>query len=120
MTKQPQRKRRQIFNCPPTDREHYAKNMCHNCYHRRGKSKKAWGCPHTNKSPYSGGLCQNCYLAKYYIKRKQKMQGKAAENEGDKTTEQIEAAEADGPAPEALPAATRSESSTLQGGDSSL
>ncbi len=40
--------------------------MCINCYHRRGKTKKAWACPHTDKLHYSKGQCQNCYLAKYY------------------------------------------------------
>jgi hypothetical protein len=71
------RKRREIFKCPHTDRKHYAKNMCHNCYHRKGKSKMAYACGHTNKSHYSSGMCQNCYLAKYYIKRKNKMVEKA-------------------------------------------
>lgn len=66
------RKRRQITDCPHKDREHYAKNMCHNCYHRRGKSKMAHGCGHPHKQHYSQGMCQNCYLAKYYIKRKLK------------------------------------------------
>lgn len=71
-----QRKRREILKCPHTDRKHYAKNMCHNCYHRKGKTKMAWACGHTNKSHYSSGMCQNCYLAKYYIKRKTKMEEK--------------------------------------------
>lgn len=64
------RKRREIFKCPHTDRKHYAKNMCHNCYHRKGKTKMAYACGHVDKSHYSNGMCQNCYLAKYYIKRK--------------------------------------------------
>ena len=51
--------------------------MCHNCYHRKGKTKMAYACGHTNKSHYSSGMCQNCYLAKYYIKRKNKMEEKA-------------------------------------------
>ena len=49
--------------------------MCINCYHRRGRTKKAWGCPHKDKLHYSKGLCQNCYLAKYYqscLKQKRK------------------------------------------------
>ena len=46
--------------------------MCHNCYHRRGKSKMAYGCGHPHKPHYSQGMCQNCYLAKYYVKRKLK------------------------------------------------
>ena len=71
-----QRKRREILKCPHTDKKHYAKNMCHNCYHRKGKTKMAWACEHTHKSHYSSGMCQNCYLAKYYIKRKNKMEEK--------------------------------------------
>ena len=67
-----ERTRRKILKCPHTDRKHYAKNMCHNCYHRRGKTKKAFACEHKDKSHYSNGMCQNCYLAKYYLKRKTK------------------------------------------------
>ena len=66
------RARRPILNCPHTERKHYAKNMCQNCYHRRGKTKMAYACGHPNKSHYSSGMCQNCYLAKYYLKRKEK------------------------------------------------
>ena len=73
-SKFPQRKRREINKCPHTDKKHYAKNMCHNCYHRRGKTKMATCCP--TKSHYSGGMCQNCYLAKYYQKRKDKIADK--------------------------------------------
>ena len=74
-----ERKRREIYACPHTDRKHYAKNMCHNCYHRKGKTKMATTCGHTNKSHYSNGMCQNCYLAKYYIKRKAKLEEKKAD-----------------------------------------
>lgn len=74
-----QRKRREIYKCPHTDKKHYAKNMCHNCYHRMGKTKMAHACGHPHKSHYSNGMCQNCYLAKYYIKRKNKMEQKAKE-----------------------------------------
>ena len=56
--------------CPHKSRKHYAKNMCINCYHRKGRTKKAWACSHKDRLHYSKGLCQNCYLAKYYRKRK--------------------------------------------------
>ena len=56
--------------CPHRDKKHYAKNMCHNCYHRKGKTKMATECEHTDKPHYSNGKCQSCYLAEYYIKRK--------------------------------------------------
>lgn len=72
-----QRKRREIFKCPHTDKKHYAKNMCHNCYHRKGKTKMAHACGHPERSHYSSGMCQNCYLAKYYLKRKNKAEEKA-------------------------------------------
>ena len=77
------RKRRQINKCPHTDQKHYAKNMCHNCYHRKGKTKMAYLCEHKNKSHYSSGLCQNCYLAKYYIKRKLKFPEQKSQNGQD-------------------------------------
>ena len=60
---------------------HYAKNMCHNCYNRKGKSRLATSCPHTDRPHYSGGMCQSCYLAKYYLKRKQKNLEKAKKQE---------------------------------------
>lgn len=78
-----QRKKREVFKCPHQDKKHYAKNMCINCYHRRGRTKKAWDCPHSDKLHYSKGLCQNCYLAKYYqAKKGSKRKPKAAAKEG--------------------------------------
>lgn len=68
-----------LVKCPHTDKKPYAKGMCHNCYHKRGKSKMAHACGHTTKPHYSNGLCQNCYLAQYYQKRKAKQQQKALE-----------------------------------------
>jgi hypothetical protein len=44
--------------------------MCNNCYHSRGRAKKAWNCKHTDKFHYSFGLCQNCYQVKYCKKRR--------------------------------------------------
>ena len=61
--------KRLIFDCPHTDRRYYAKGMCVNCYHRRGRTKMAWNCPHTRKTHYSKGLCKYCYLANYYKSR---------------------------------------------------
>ena len=45
------------FICPHLDKKHYAKNMCHACYHSKGKSKMAYACGHTHKPHYSKGLC---------------------------------------------------------------
>ena len=66
-----------IFICKHLTKKHYAKNMCHNCYHSKGKTKLATKCEHTNKPHYSNGKCQNCYLADYYIKKKEKLQPNA-------------------------------------------
>lgn len=73
-----------IFMCTHRDKKHYAKNMCHNCYHRKGKTKLATGCEHTDKPHYSNGKCQSCYLAEYYVRRKKqpvKVGSKRARNE---------------------------------------
>ena len=61
--------KRVVKDCPHTDRKYYAKGMCVNCYHRRGRTKKAWACPHTRKTHYSKGLCKYCYLNAYYKHR---------------------------------------------------
>ncbi len=39
--------------------------MCSNCYHIKGREKRAWRCEHTQKSHYAKGLCQNCYQINY-------------------------------------------------------
>ncbi len=44
--------------------------MCNNCYHSRGRAKRAWNCSHSDKFHYAFGLCQNCYQIKYCKKRK--------------------------------------------------
>jgi hypothetical protein len=50
-----------ISACPHTEKKHYAKNMCYNCYHRQGRDKKAWNCRHSTKPHYALGMCHNCY-----------------------------------------------------------
>ena len=54
--------------CPHHNAPHYAKGMCSNCYHSRGRQKKPWNCPHSNKFHYALGLCQNCYQMRYMKK----------------------------------------------------
>lgn len=49
--------------CGHYTREHYAKNLCNNCYHKYGRTKKPWNCNH--EKLYAHGLCQNCYINKY-------------------------------------------------------
>ena len=56
-------------DCPHKFAVHYAKGMCSNCYHSRGRSKKPWNCPHVNKTHYALGLCQNCYQMNYIKKQ---------------------------------------------------
>jgi hypothetical protein len=69
------RKRMNVFRCPHTDRKHYAKNMCNNCYHKQGRNKKATKCPHKDRQNYAKGKCQNCYLNDYHkVKRRMKKQ----------------------------------------------
>lgn len=63
------RKCREVTACPHTDRKHYAKNMCNNCYHRQGREKQAWVCPHSDRSHYAKGKCQFCYLQQYHKSR---------------------------------------------------
>jgi hypothetical protein len=33
-------------DCGHPDKEHYAKGMCNNCYHKYGRTKKPWICGH--------------------------------------------------------------------------
>ena len=63
------RKQKYCNACPHHNAPHYAKGMCSNCYHSRGRKKKPWKCPHLNKFHYAHGLCQNCYQMKYMKKQ---------------------------------------------------
>lgn len=36
---------------------HYARNMCHRCYHQRRIDKLATNCPHTSRALYARGMC---------------------------------------------------------------
>ena len=67
--------RRKIVNCSHTERPYYAKGMCVNCYHRKGRTKMAWTCPHRNRTHYSKGLCKYCYLSNYYKNRNEQRTG---------------------------------------------
>ncbi|CAD8054906.1 unnamed protein product [Paramecium sonneborni] len=59
---------KKINTCGHPDKEHYAKGMCNNCYHRVGRNKQPWLCSH--KKLYACGLCQNCYINQYNKKRR--------------------------------------------------
>ena len=63
--------------CGHPEKEHYAKGMCNNCYHRVGRNKAPWLCNHSKLYAcinyiicLIGGLCQNCYINKYNLKRR--------------------------------------------------
>ncbi len=59
--------------------------MCSNCYHSRGRDKKAWKCPHTDKIHYALGFCQNCYQANYT-----KIKSKTSEDDNSVSLVEIE------------------------------
>lgn len=63
------RKKKEITECEHVDREFYAKGMCKNCYHKKGRMKPAECCP--DKKMYALNFCQNCYM-KHYGKEKRK------------------------------------------------
>lgn len=52
--------------CEHTDRVHYSKGMCRNCYHSKGRTKMADQCEHTDRKLYARGLCKACYLRLNY------------------------------------------------------
>ena len=82
------RKKNQITECEHTDREFYARGMCKNCYHKKGRTKKATCCP--DKMMYSRGLCQNCYMKQYgKEKRRENRNAKAAAKAASMSGEQF-------------------------------
>ena len=80
--------KKKILSCPHKDKRYYAKGMCVNCYHRKGRTKKAWKCPHTHKMHYSKGLCKFCYLANYYKSRTDKVGDIPADLDEDEEDEE--------------------------------
>jgi hypothetical protein len=61
-----------VTACEHTDRKHYAKNMCNNCYHIFGRGKTAWACPHQDRKLYAKGKCHECYLEYYHSMQKRR------------------------------------------------
>lgn len=61
-----------VTACPHTDRKHYAKNMCNNCYHILGRERLAWACPHADLKMYAKGKCHGCYLVYYHSVQKKR------------------------------------------------
>jgi len=62
------KKIKKVTKCEHRNKEHYAKNLFYNCYHKFGRDKKPWKCEHDIL--YAKGMCQNCYINQYYTKRK--------------------------------------------------
>jgi hypothetical protein len=61
--------------------------MCYNCYHRKGRDKKAWKCEHPDKNHYALGFCQNCYHT-IYKKNKPEIIKKASRNAKNRKKQQ--------------------------------
>jgi len=79
------KKIRKTNTCGHPERAHYAKNMCNQCYHKHGRTKKPWKCNH--EKLYAHGLCQNCYINAYNKKRSQKVKDEKAETPKSENTE---------------------------------
>jgi len=71
------KKIKKMNTCGHPERSHYAKNMCNQCYHKFGRTKKPWKCTHDKL--YAHGLCQNCYINAYNKKRNLKVGDKKEE-----------------------------------------
>ena len=82
--KKKKRNEKLCTKCPHINEPHYAKGMCSNCYHSKGRSKKPWNCSHINKSHYALGLCQNCYQIQYI--KKQNIENKIVKDENNVNT----------------------------------
>lgn len=59
---------KKINKCGHDDKQHYAKGLCNNCYHKFGRNKKPWKCNH--EKLYAAGMCQNCYINNYNRKKR--------------------------------------------------
>ena len=86
LTQKTKRIQKNCNACPHHNAPHYAKGMCSNCYHSRGRQKKPWNCPHSNKFHYALGLCQNCYQMRY-MKKVNDDGIKLVENDGEENLE---------------------------------
>ena len=89
LTQKTKRNQKYCNACPHHNAPHYAKGMCSNCYHSRGRKKKPWNCPHTNKFHYAHGLCQNCYQMRY-MKNAKDDGNKLQENTGEDNLDLVE------------------------------
>jgi hypothetical protein len=74
--------KKEISKCPHPANSYYAKGMCLNCYHAKGRTKMADVCGHPDRVMYANGVCKNCYLSEYHKakrleKKNEKMRLKA-------------------------------------------
>jgi hypothetical protein len=58
--------RKDISKCGHSSESYYANGMCKNCYHAKGRTKKADECKHHDRVLYAKGVCKNCYLSDYH------------------------------------------------------
>jgi hypothetical protein len=72
--------RKLISKCGHDSENYYANGMCKNCYHQKGRTKRASACEHTERCLYAKGLCKNCYLSVYH---KQKRTAKRSTNKNE-------------------------------------
>jgi hypothetical protein len=70
---------KKVNECGHPEKDHYAKGLCNNCYHKFGRNKKPWLCSHDRL--YAGGMCQNCYVNNYNRKRKEKLREEIKEED---------------------------------------
>jgi hypothetical protein len=68
----PDRPKMVVTACEHTERKHYAKNMCNNCYHMFGRGRTAWACLHLDRKLYAKGRCHECYLEYYHSMQKRR------------------------------------------------
>ena len=50
--------------CGHPEKEHYAKGMCNNCYHRVGRNKAPWLCNH---SKLYACIILNFYFIRWFM-----------------------------------------------------
>jgi hypothetical protein len=62
--------RNTISRCTHASELYYANGMCKNCYHAKGRTKKAHLCKHSDRTLYARGVCKNCYLSLYHKEKR--------------------------------------------------
>jgi hypothetical protein len=62
--------RKLISKCGHDSENYYANGMCKNCYHQKGRTKRASACEHSERCLYAKGLCKNCYLSVYHKQKR--------------------------------------------------